>query len=175
MSKPGDIMSIKGHIWISLGTCDDGSVVIVNTYKDSPAEKAGMKVGDVVLSIDGVDITGKGEGLLSSLSNGEDGTHVTFTVLRDGNKIDLDVTRGKVVLPSVSFTIEDGIATIWISTFNHNTEEEFMDCLRKVEENHVSGIVLDLLDNTGGYVESIAPIASCFLDEGAGAFTVAPI
>ncbi|MBR6331591.1 MAG: PDZ domain-containing protein [Dehalococcoidales bacterium] len=150
---------------------DDGSITIVDIYKDCPAAKAGMMVGDVLLSIDGTDVTGKDSDLVHALTDGDEGTHAIFTVLRDGKTIDLDVTRGWVALPSATYFQQDGIGIICISVFNEYTVEEFEDCLRQAESDRVSGIILDLLDNGGGYVSEVIPIASCFLNEGDTLFT----
>lgn len=145
---------------------DDGSVIVTSVDSGSPAEKAGMMEGDVILRIDGIDVRGKGDEFFRSMTSREEGTHVIFTVLRDGKTIDLDTTIGWISLPNASYYPRDGVGIIWLTTFNEYTLEEFEDCLRQAEADHVSGIILDLLDNTGGEIDVAISIASCFLNEG---------
>ena len=145
---------------------DDGSRVISDIYKVSPAAEAGMQFGDVVLCINGIDIRGASREFIASMMSGDVGTHVIFTVLRDGKTMDIDVTMGKVKMPSAIYTLDDGVGFIVISTFDEYVVDDFMDCFRKAEADHVTGIVIDLLDNIGGLTDAVTPIASCFLDEG---------
>lgn len=143
-------------------TVREGSLVVVTPLKDSPAEKAGLQPGDIVYKIDGA--------LTSELTlfdaimkiRGEKGTNVTLTIVR-GEKEPFDVvlTRDKVNVESVSVEEkDDGVYYISINQFNDSTKPEFEDILKDVILHDPKGVVLDLRNNGGGYLDISVDILS---------------
>jgi carboxyl-terminal processing protease len=143
-------------------------LIITSPMPDSPAEKAGLKPGDVVIKIDGEDMTGKtGEYALSKVL-GPGGTDVTLTIQRKGldEPFDVTITRAKINVPSVTGKMLDNdIAYVQISTFGDKTGPELKKILKELLAKKPKGMIVDLRYNGGGYLTSAVDVGSQFLDE----------
>ncbi len=152
----------------------DGRIVVVSPIKDTPAESAGLKPGDIIAKVDG-ESTEKWT-LLQAVSKirGEEGTSVTLTIIRNGNEQDIPITRQEIKVPSVelSYVTAKGkrIAHLRINQFGDTTNTEWdkavQDINQKYNSGQVHGMVLDLRGNPGGYLESAVYIASEFIERG---------
>ncbi len=141
----------------------NGKLVVIAPLKDSPAEKAGVKRGDVIYKIDG-EIEGEMT-LADAIGKirGRQGTQVNLAVIRDQNKapIDFKITRGQIVLDTVTLEKKDGdIFYLSINQFNDHTQTEFRNAAQKILLEKAKGLVLDLRDNGGGYVDSSISVLS---------------
>ncbi len=144
---------------------EDGSIVINEVYVDSPAEEAGLKEGDILLSVDGEEM----ESLDEAVNNirGEDGTTVTLEVQRGDEVLEIKPTRAKIEEKDLAAEIrEDNIGVIQLNSFDPNTPDNFEIELDKMEEAGVKGIILDLRLNGGGSVDAAVEIADMLMDEG---------
>jgi carboxyl-terminal processing protease len=141
-------------------------------FPGSPAAKAAIEPGDVVVSVDGEPIAGKSSAEATALIKGPEGTEVTVGVLDAGSgKVRrLKLTRAEVQLPNVSSRVErvDGrrLAYIRLLAFSEGAHALLADAVRKVEREGATGIVLDLRGNPGGLLEEAVLSAGVFLPEG---------
>ncbi|MGE5224925.1 MAG: S41 family peptidase [Omnitrophica WOR_2 bacterium] len=133
------------------------------------AEKAGIKAGDVVIAVDGQDMTGVDGNLVLRKILGPEGTQVKLTIRRQGVEKPFDVTvkREKISIPSVSGKqLDNRIAYIQIYQFAENTREELRKILQDLLASHPAGLIIDLRNDGGGYLKTAIEVTSEFLDEG---------
>lgn len=134
----------------------------------SPAEKAGLKRGDTILTINGLAI----EDTEGDELSGAAGTQVTLQVLRNGVTKSYRVTRSEIATASVTGEIiAQKIAYITLSGFTQTSDEEFTAVLKNMRSAGMKSMVLDLRDNLGGYMDSAYNIASNFMDKGIMMYT----
>ena len=143
---------------------------IVEVYDDAPADKAGLRQGDVIVAADGKKLADVPEEAATGLIKGREGTRVRLTILRKGEEIDKRVTRAQVSIPVVASEIERRgsrrYAHIRLTQFSSGAHAEVYEALRKALERDVDGVVFDLRGNTGGLVEESRLVASAFLPDG---------
>ena len=151
-------------------TIDENNQVIVSKiFKSSPALESGLKVNDIIIGIDGKDITNSKD--LSELTSikGKANSKVKLTVKRDGKNKEIVITRKKIEIPSVSSDIKKtnnkNIGIIKINVFASNTDKQFKNELKKLEKQNINALVIDVRDNNGGYLSSVTNIASMFLEK----------
>jgi carboxyl-terminal processing protease len=145
----------------------DEQITIIAPIPDSPAEKAGIKTGDVVLEIDGKST--EGMSLIEAVLNirGPKGTPVTLLILHPGETEPevVEIIRAEIELPSVSFEMEEDIAYIKITYFSERTAQELAPVLENITQE-AAGIILDLRSNGGGLLDTVVDVAGFFLKEG---------
>lgn len=144
-------------------------VKIISPMPNSPAEKAGLKAGDIILKVNGEDMTGIDGNLVLRRILGPAGTQVTLTVQREGESEPLEFTivRAKITIPSVeSKMLDDGIGYIRLFTFGEKTTDELKNALKEILKQNPKGLVLDLRNNGGGYLTTAIEVVSQFIDKG---------
>ncbi len=147
----------------------DGFLTVIAPLKDSPAEKAGILSGDKIVKVDGKDIVGMNIDEAVLLIRGEKGTSVKLTIIREGDKDlrEIDITRDIIVVNTVDWKMMDGkIAYISINQFKEDTGIEFDNKINEILSEGPKGIILDLRNNPGGYLNVSIDIASRFIDKG---------
>ncbi len=145
----------------------DESLMVVTIYPDSPAEVAGFRAGDFIYAIDGTTISEIGYLNAVNFIRGEKDTPVNVTVLRDDEYVELTAIRDEIVEKSVIYEITDeGYGYIEITTFKGNTDEQFAEAIDYMRENEVPGIIFDLRNNTGGYLDTVSNMLSYILPSG---------
>lgn len=142
----------------------DGTAVIEKVYKNTPAEKAGVQAGDILYSVDGEQMQGKTSAEIKAAVQGEAGTTVTIGFERNGKVIALDITRAEVASTTYGEMLENNIAYLQLYQFGTTTPDEVKAYLD--DFSNAQGIVIDLRDNGGGYLDSVEGVASCFLEKG---------
>lgn len=142
---------------------------IISPMPNSPAEKAGIKIGDLIIAVDGKDMTGVDGSVVLSKVKGPAGTPVVLTIRREGTEepIDITVTRARIVQSSINYKMLDsGIAYIQLSTFGDNTTKDLRAALKDLLAKEPKGLILDLRYNGGGYLETAVEVTSQFINTG---------
>lgn len=153
-----------------------GEIVIVTPFRDSPAEKAGIRAGDVILAVDGESTEGWSVAEAVKRIRGEQGTPVTLMIRSADGETTREVTikRDTIVIPTV-FTREvegaDGaivpdVAYIELQQFTEETVGDLSDELEKIVDDGYRGVILDLRRNPGGALDATVDVADMFLDDG---------
>ena len=152
-------------VGITFSENDSGSFEVVSVNPDSPAEKADIKAGDLILMVDGKTYTDAD--VMAAAIRGKKGTDVTLTMSHEGKEKEVKLTRDDIIMKSVDWKmLDDGIGYIEINSFIDTTGKDFSDALDKVEAEGARGLVLDLRNNGGGLVDECVDVADEFLDEG---------
>jgi carboxyl-terminal processing protease len=142
--------------------------IIKPVTPDSPAAKAGLKAGDQIIAVDSTDVTSMDPEAVRQKVLGPEGTTVTLTIQRgDQTPFDVTITRAIITVPSViSKMLDNNIAYIQITTFGDNTTQDFHDQLKQLMAQNPKGLILDLRNNPGGYLDAAVAIASEFIPSG---------
>ncbi len=147
----------------------NGNVVVSQPIPDSPADKAGIKSGDIIVSANDVVLTGMVLDEAIEYIRGKEGTTVKITVKRSGMELPItfEIVRENVMSASLDFELieQDGkkIAKITIYSFTENVAEQFRGALDKVDAAGTKNLIIDLRDNGGGYLEQAVAIADMLL------------
>ncbi len=143
-------------------------IVIISPMPGSPAEEQGLKSEDQVIAVDGEDMTGiEGELVLRRIL-GEAGTDVTLTIYRASTNetFDVTITRRKITIPSVTGEmLDNNIAYIQLTTFGENTHDDLRKILKDLLKQDPVGLILDLRNNGGGYLNTAIDVASEFVSQ----------
>lgn len=163
-----DITGNFGGIGAELGTNAQNEIVIIAPLKGTPAESAGLKAEDVVVAINGSSTDTMTVDDAVNVIRGAVGTKVTLSILRAGwqKPQDFTMTRADIQVPLVDFEMKGDIAHISVHQFDEDTDPLFYQALVKAEDANAKGIVLDLRDDPGGYLEVAVDIAGYFLKPG---------
>lgn len=146
---------------------DSGEITIVNVYKDSPADKAGLQEGDILYQVDDKETAGEDLDTVVSWIKGEQGTDVTLHVLRDGEEIETTATRDIIEIQTVEYEMKDGqIGYIAVSEFDDVTYDQFKTALDDLEAQGMQGLVIDLRGNPGGNLSTVTDMLKLLLPEG---------
>jgi carboxyl-terminal processing protease len=143
-------------------------LTVVAPLKDSPAQKAGIEKGDIIVSIDGVDATNmKVEEAISKI-RGKGGTIVTLGIVKkDAEKvIDIKVTREKINVPTVETETIGNVFVIRLYSFGATAQSEFKTAIQEFVKSKKSRLILDMRGNPGGYLDAAVDISSWFLPVG---------
>lgn len=145
----------------------DGEFIIQDTVKGAPAEKAGLKAGDVFLTVDGKQAKGITLNQLKSLIQGKSGTIVKLSVRRGGSPLELPVTRGAVPVRTVTYEMKDDhIGEITIARFAEKTADEFDSAIAALQKQGMKALLIDLRGNPGGLLDPTVKIANRFVPKG---------
>ena len=145
----------------------NNTILVVGVMKSSPAEEAGIQIGDVIEKIDGVAYTGEQLDEATKVLKAEEGTTATLTIRRDNEEKELTVVRRKITVQHVaSEMLENNIAYIQIDSFDANVASSFEEQITSLMNNGATGIIIDLRNNGGGIVDEATGIADLFLDKG---------
>ncbi|OGO06017.1 MAG: hypothetical protein A2Z76_00815 [Chloroflexi bacterium RBG_13_56_8b] len=149
-------------------TIKDEQLMIIAPIADSPADKAGIRAGDIVLEIDGQSTTGMSLVEAVLLVQGPEGTQVDLLVLHEGETEPelISIIRAVIEVPSVEFEMREEIAYIVITNFSERTAAELLTVMETINQQGAEGIILDLRGNPGGLLETVVDVASFFLREG---------
>ena len=146
----------------------DGVLTVVAPLKGTPAEKAGIKAGDQIVTIDGKSTDGISTAKAVTKIRGSAGTKVKFTIIRDGKALDIEVVRDIIQVPETEDGIDEasGVYHIALYEFTSNSADLFNQAFVRFKNSGSNKLVIDLRGNPGGYLESAVDIASHFLPEG---------
>lgn len=146
-----------------------GLVTIVNVYKDSPAEKAGLEDGDILYQVDDHEIADEDLTEIVSWIKGDEGTGVTLHVYRGDKleKVECKAIRGVVEAQTVEYEMKDGgTGYIRVTEFDTVTYEQFKNALADLENQGMTGLVIDLRSNPGGNLDTAVDMLKLILPKG---------
>ena len=148
-------------------TVKDGMLVVLSPLKDSPAEKSGLKPGDIIFEINGE--TTSEMTLFDAIMKirGAKGTDVTLTIIREelNEPFEVTITRDEINIDSITFErLEGDIAYISVNQFSDNTAEEFEKAVNEILLDTPKGVIIDLRYNGGGYLDIAVEIVSEFIE-----------
>lgn len=153
-------------VGIQISVVED-QIVVVAPIDGSPAKKAGIMAGDVLIKIDGRVYTGKDVDAAASHMRGEAGKPVKLTVRRDTEEKEFEIVRAEITTKSVKQEMLDGqIGYITLSQFTKDSDKEVKTALDGLREQGAKGYILDLRGNPGGYLNESIRIASNFIKKG---------
>ncbi len=142
----------------------DNNLVVKNVYINSAADQAGLQPGDVITAVDDrVCSSNNYEDVIAYIQENE-GNELTITYQRDGQEATVNVTPGTFDT-TVSVRIYDDYAKVIVSSFSEDTGKDFYDALQRVKENDIDQLIIDLRDNTGGYLTAAIEVASALLPD----------
>ena len=144
-------------------------LTIISPIPGSPAEKVGLEPGDKIVAIDGNDMTGIDAELVRQRVLGPAGSKVVLTVAREGEPetLEFTITRDKIVVKSASGEmLENDIGYVQITTFGDKTTPELRATLKELMAQNPKGLVIDLRNNGGGYLQTAVEVASEFINNG---------
>lgn len=152
----------------------DGKLIVSQPIPGTPAEKAGIKVGDIIVEADGTSLSGMDLDTAVSYVRGPEGSEVTLKIWRSsiGGYIDLKIKRETVVSNPVEFetkTADSGEEVMWIQlmSFSENSAKYFKEALDAADSQGIKNIIIDVRNNGGGYLTEAVKIADEFLPDGA--------
>ena len=148
-------------------------VSVVEVYEGSPAARAGLGRGDIVIAVDGHLGTDESLDDFVQRIRGEEGTSIEMVYKRGDQEKTIEITREEVIVPSVSHRmLDDKIGYIRISSFVNGTQKDFEDALADLQSQGMQGIVFDMRDNGGGMVDSVVAILDDILPAGTVVYTM---
>jgi carboxyl-terminal processing protease len=146
----------------------DGSLTVISPLKNSPAEKAGIKTGDKIITIDGKPALDLTTDKAVKLIRGPKGTVVKITVLRNGDSkpLNFEITRAVIDIPTVETEINGDVFVISLYNFYAQSRSYFNKALKEFVQSKKSKLILDLRGNPGGYLDVAVDMTSWFLPAG---------
>lgn len=148
-------------VGVSFIAVDDGGMVL-KVFKDTPASLAGIKAGDILYQADGKSLAGKNADEIKKLVVGEAGSSVKLSVLRGSEKLTFNIVR-KAVETDVEYEIKKDYGYLNITTFGDSTASHVESVLKEFENRNIKKIVIDLRDNSGGYLNAVEGILNLFI------------
>ena len=147
---------------------EENKVQIIKIFDGSPAEKAGLKEGDIFVSIDGKSTDGLDANDVASILKSDKVKKSTLIMNRDGKEVEVKVIKANVTLFSVSSEMideNDKIGYISVSLFSKNTYSQFKTAVEKLEKENINSLIIDLRGNTGGYLSTVTNMLELFIDK----------
>lgn len=165
-----------GGLGIEVGM-ENGFVKVIAPIDDTPAQKAGVQAGDLIIKLDEKPVKGMSLEEAVKLMRGKPGTTLTLTIMREGENapIEIPVERDVIKVTSVkSRMLENGYGYVRITQFQADTGSQFLDALGSLEDdygNDLDGLVIDLRNNPGGVLQAAVETADALLDNGLIVYT----
>lgn len=149
---------------------EDKTVSISKIFDDSPAEKAGLKVNDMFVSIDGKSVEGKNASEVATMLKSSSVKKAIVVIKRDGKEMTFNITKENITLFSVSSEMlksgNNNVGYINVSIFGEKTYMQFSNALKKLESDNMSSLIIDLRGNSGGYLTTVTNMLNMFVDKG---------
>ncbi len=168
-----DTMGSFGGIGVALGQNKDGKAYVVEVYDNTPAQRAGIKQGDIFVGVDGVKRDKWTTEEVVKRVRGEEGTTVTVVMQRpakdDGGEpteVTFKLTRAKIDYPNVKSEMFGNVGYIRVGQFNMKAAEEIAKAVEDLTKKGAKALVLDLRDNPGGLLDEAVDVSSLFIQDG---------
>ncbi len=145
----------------------NGMSLVTKVFKNAPAEKAGVKAGDIIYAADGVLLEDKTSDEIKELIVGDEGTPVNIEFIRDGEHINIEIIRGPVNATAFGYMIDEDTGYIELYQFGDSTASEMKEYLDEfVKGKSEISLIIDLRDNGGGYLDALNKVANFLLPSG---------
>jgi carboxyl-terminal processing protease len=156
-----------GGVGMNVGM-KEGNIVVISPLKDSPAMKAGIKAGDLIMAVDGKNVIGHSSDEVVGLIRGPIDTKVKITVIHAGAKspTDITITRQTIKIPTIDTEKKNGVFIIHLYNFSAESPDLFHDAINEFVVSGLKYLIVDLRGNPGGYLDAAVRISSFFLKEG---------
>jgi carboxyl-terminal processing protease len=165
-----------GGVGLVIGVDEEGRIKVITPFKGTPAHRAGIQSGDLIVRIEDRDARTLNLEEAARLLQGEPGTPVSLAVQRPGDGIrEFRIVRERIVIPTVEARVLDGhpgIAYLNITTFSEQTPQALAAALKEIGTENLRGIVLDLRNNPGGELTAAVEVAGYFVPAGPVVYTV---
>ncbi|MCB0196876.1 MAG: S41 family peptidase [Anaerolineae bacterium] len=149
---------------------EDGLPVIVAPFDGSPADEAGVQSGDIIIEVDGTDVTGLSLNETISMIRGEKGTEVVLTIFRPelNESLEISIIRDEIKVPAANWNMIPGtdVALIRLSQFSANLDDNLIESIKEAEAAGATKLIVDVRNNPGGLLEQAIKVTSEFLSEG---------
>lgn len=158
---------LKGEykgIGVEITKVDEG-ILVANVFEKSPAEQAGILIGDLIIKVNGESTLDKTVKEVSNIIKNSD-DEIKITVQRSGIEKEISVKSRKVDITSVEKDKIDTVGYLKITAFSNTTYKQFREALESLEKEGINGLVIDLRDNGGGYLNPAVEIAEMFIEKG---------
>lgn len=155
----------------------DGNVIVFSVFKNSPAAEAGLKFNDKILEVNDKSTKGMNTTEVVSLIKDKEKKNAKIKINRDGEEMTFDVEKRVVIIESVESKIYNinnkKIGYVIINTFANNTYDQFRTNIENLEKENISGLVIDVRGNSGGYLHSVTNMLDMFLPKGTVSYQIA--
>jgi carboxyl-terminal processing protease len=164
-----DVSGVYQGIGARIGM-EDGLPVIVSPFDGSPAQEAGVKAGDIIIEVDGEDVTSWSLNDIVENIRGEAGTQVELTLLRpeESESLEITITRGEIDSPTATWAMLPGtdVALVRLSQFSADATDELQTAIREAKADGATAIIMDVRNNPGGLLEQAIDVISQFVKKG---------
>lgn len=158
---------LNGYVGIGVEiTKIEEGILVANVFKGGPADAAGILAGDIIVKIDGKDVTDKTALEAQSMIKNSGKNRIEISVYRGGITITVEVNLQQVFVPTIEKNKYDNVGYIKITSFANKTAEQFKEALESLESEGITSLVIDLRNNGGGYLNSAVEIAELFIEKG---------
>ena len=146
---------------------EEGTITITEAMDDSPAQAAGLQEGDMIIAVDGTEVTVDNVSDMSDAIKGEEGTTVNLEIQRDDETFEVEVERQTIEVSHIeSRMLEDNFAYIQITDFDGGTADEFKENYESLQSQGATSLIIDIRDNGGGLVDEAIEILEMICDKG---------
>lgn len=166
------MQKVKGEyegIGCEIGLTTSKEIIVINIFKNSPSEQAGLEVGDIILKVDDKDYQDKTHNDVSKYIKNSSNSKIKLTIKRKEEEKEITIQRKKIEMPSVtSELIEKNnkkIGYLKISIFSGVTYKQFKEKLDYLEKENIDSLIIDVRDNSGGYLDTVTDICDIFLSK----------
>ncbi|MDD5035718.1 MAG: S41 family peptidase [Methylococcaceae bacterium] len=163
-----------GGLGIEVGM-ENGFVKVISPIDDTPAQKAGIKAGDLIIRLDDKPVKGMSLNDAVKIMRGEPGSEIVLTVVREGleQPLKIKIIRDVIKVKSIkSRTLEEGYGYLRITSFQSKTGDNMLDAINELKKNgDLKGLVLDLRNNPGGVLNAAVAVSDAFLEDGLVVYT----
>lgn len=142
----------------------DGKIIIVSPIEGGPAEKTGIKAGDIITHIEGVSTEGMTLQDAINLIRGPKGSNINISINRAGTAIDFTITRDTITIPALTTELHDNITVLKLTQFSQTSDIEVLQELNKIDASTSGGIIIDLRNNPGGFLTQVVNMVDFFME-----------